>query len=81
VSFCIERRGCVGGAAGSPPSEPRPGGAPPAAEMGLRARSISTQIERGQAFDCDSSQRARLVNPTMIASIQYWERTASLALS
>jgi hypothetical protein len=32
-------------------------------------------------FACDSSQSARLVNPTMIASIQYWERTASRALS
>jgi hypothetical protein len=33
------------------------------------------------AFDCDSSQRAKLVKPTITASIQYWERTASRALS
>ena len=30
-------------------------------------------------FAWDSSHRARLVKPTMIASIQYWERTASFA--
>jgi len=34
-----------------------------------------------QTFDCESSQRARLVKPTITASIQYCERTASFASS
>src|SRR3954447_22581510 len=34
-----------------------------------------------QVFACESSHRARLVKPIITASIQYCERTASLALS
>src|SRR5918996_106251 len=36
------------------------------------------RCSQAQALACDSSHSARLVNPTMTASIQYWERTASL---
>src|SRR5918992_4227875 len=39
------------------------------------------RCSQAQALACDSSHSARLVNPTMTASIQYWERTASLARS
>ena len=34
-----------------------------------------------QVFACDSSQSASVVKPTITASIQYCERTASRALS
>jgi hypothetical protein len=39
------------------------------------------RCSQAYAFAWDSSQRARLVKPTITASIQYWERTASLAWS
>src|SRR5688572_4952866 len=39
------------------------------------------RCSQDQALACESSHRARLVNPTITASIQYWERTASLASS
>jgi hypothetical protein len=41
---------CVCGAAGGPSLEPRPGGAPPSAEVGLRERFMSTQIERNASL-------------------------------
>jgi hypothetical protein len=38
-------------------------------------------VERRYWFAWDSSQSARLVKPTITASIQYWERIASFASS
>src|SRR5918992_609023 len=39
------------------------------------------RCSQAHALACDSSHSARLVKPTITASIQYWERTARRALS
>jgi len=40
-----------------------------------------SENERTHAFACERSQRARLVKPTMTASITYCERVAAFARS